>query len=339
MKDYKNHGTGVGSVAGGLRYGVASKTNLCLIKISNWAKNPHNPDNDNYLKRATTAGALLNGIEHAFDHIAKRRASGDRGYSIFSMSFNLENDRPHRKILEDRLKDAWAEDIVTVTTAGNDGIDAARLTFLHHTTPQSYGTADNGLITVGGLRRDGSLWPHTTPDDHVLTGSMTLYAQAEDVVRADADSLRGSVTESGTSFAAPAVAGLAAYFLSLPSLQGKFRPGSVSTDVKKYLVQHAYQRVLPGRDNIIHDPEKAQAIARYTIPETIPCAYNLVYQELCQAHAGPAKRSLDNESAVLHQRRDEREYVSESLIMESGTIVATPYTEYAVCGTTSLCAD
>ncbi|KAF1980800.1 hypothetical protein K402DRAFT_265816 [Aulographum hederae CBS 113979] len=108
---------------------------------------------------------------------------------------------------------------------------------------------------------------------------MTLYAQAEDVVRADANSNSGSFTESGTSYAAPAVAGLVAYFLSLPSLEGTFRPGSVSTDVKKYLVQHAYQRVFPGRDNIIHDPGKAEAIGRYTIPETIPCAYNLVYKE------------------------------------------------------------
>ncbi|KAF1980799.1 hypothetical protein K402DRAFT_265780 [Aulographum hederae CBS 113979] len=87
MTDYKNHGTGVASVAGGLRYGVASKANLCLIKISNCAKNPQNPGSGRYLSRVTTADALIDAFEHAFRHIAERRANGDKGYSIFSMSF------------------------------------------------------------------------------------------------------------------------------------------------------------------------------------------------------------------------------------------------------------
>ena len=71
-------------------------------------------------------------------------------------------------------------------------------------TPQAIGTANNGLITVGGVSYSGVFWDQTTRD-RGQGGSISVYAASEDVVMASITSNTGTVTDSGTSFAAPAV--------------------------------------------------------------------------------------------------------------------------------------
>lgn len=88
---------------------------------------------------------------------------------------------------------------MTIVAAGNTW----RLDSLDKGTPQSLGTLDNGLITVGGVTNDGSYWPSTTRQLG-LGGSITVYAQAEDVAFALASSDNGYDVEQGTSLAAPA---------------------------------------------------------------------------------------------------------------------------------------
>lgn len=102
---------------------------------------------------------------------------------------------------------AAAEDVVVVIAAGNNGQDGHH--YLDATVPQALGTANNDLITVGRVESDGSLWIPTTPERlgplgaGRAGGSMTVYAQAKDVLTY---SNKGVVELStGTSFAAPAV--------------------------------------------------------------------------------------------------------------------------------------
>ena len=106
------------------------------------------------------------------------------------------------------LTSCWNNDIITVVAAGNDGLLGRSL---DESTPQKVGTANNGLITVGGVKNNGVLDLQTTYRAGLL-GSMTVYAVSKNVVTADFNNNAGSLTAQGTSFAAPAVAGLAAYF-------------------------------------------------------------------------------------------------------------------------------
>lgn len=71
-------------------------------------------------------------------------------------------------------------------------------------TPQSIGTRDNAMITVGGVEVDGSLFTPTTPDIG-RGGSLTIYAAARDVMVADFEDDNGFINVNGTSVAAPAV--------------------------------------------------------------------------------------------------------------------------------------
>jgi hypothetical protein len=103
---------------------------------------------------------------------------------------------------------AEAFDVVVVMSAGNEGLDGDTLGMI---VPQNQGTPTNGIITVGGVYNDGSLWPPTVPEtradqttqENPLTGSMTCYAQADAVSSFDG-SLK-STTSDGTSYAAPIV--------------------------------------------------------------------------------------------------------------------------------------
>ncbi len=104
-------------------------------------------------------------------------------------------------IMKQKLEKCWEQDIVTVVPTGNGGQNED---YLDLNTPQRLGMPDNGLITVGGVTPDGVLYPGTTLE-RGLGGSITVYAGSESVVMASYTSDTGTDTDTGTSFAAPAV--------------------------------------------------------------------------------------------------------------------------------------
>ena len=123
---------------------------------------------------------------------------------------------------------AQEQDITVIIPAGNDAP-----TGLHENTPQILGTADNGLITVGGVEMDGSLFTLTNPDLG-MGGSISIYAPARDVLCASTGSDSATRLVSGTSVAAPAVAGMAAYFFSLQELDSNWPAGLVARAMKQF---------------------------------------------------------------------------------------------------------
>lgn len=74
---------------------------------------------------------------------------------------------------------AWCDDhrAVVVLAAGN--FPEKRL---HELVPQKFGTADNGIITVGGVEKDGTFWRDTTQLEAGQAGSMSVFAPARDVI-------------------------------------------------------------------------------------------------------------------------------------------------------------
>lgn len=110
------------------------------------------------------------------------------------------------------------------------------------------------VITVGGIENDGSLWDQTTPEGNGnALGSITVSLAANEQCASSIDP-NGSQTASGTSFAAPQVAGPAAYFMSFSSLQNQLERGGmtqVPLNVKNYIEQAAYYRG-GGNHTLLH---------------------------------------------------------------------------------------
>lgn len=121
---------------------------------------------------------------------------------------------------------ALDNDIVVVIPAGNDAP-----TPLNEITPQNLGTDGNRLITVGGVEKNGILFSPTCPNLG-NGGSLTIYAAARDVKCAGQTADDAFTTGTGTSLAAPAVAGMAAYFFGISKLDDLWPAGRVAQAMK-----------------------------------------------------------------------------------------------------------
>ncbi|KAL8767562.1 MAG: hypothetical protein Q9209_005979 [Squamulea sp. 1 TL-2023] len=151
------------------------------------------------------------------------------------------------------LVDCWMADIVTVVTAGNAGNLPVGQREIGRTSPARYANPHNPLIVVGSVDLDGwpsdfnslvASWPGAYGRDIQLTGEISVYAlgsQVEVVCPGRAD---GYDFLNGTSFAAPQIAGLAAYALGLPNSQWK--SGNVSQLVKNWITDR--KRQFPSLD-------------------------------------------------------------------------------------------
>ncbi|KAL2065238.1 hypothetical protein VTL71DRAFT_2907 [Oculimacula yallundae] len=291
MSESRNHGSCVASLAAGRVYGVAKKAHLYPIKYKN-------------SRGAVTELALQAAFMHVINTVMNKDSRKDGppttpGWAVlsFSQGFGLLEGKAwqtRRNLMEVLLKECWKNDIVTVIAAGNEGdkpgFDLSR------DIPACLGTPTNPLITVGATNSQGNRLPLTNKDTG-LGGSITTSAQGDNEVRCVAPGASGSQTQKGTSVAAPQIAGLAAYFLSLPQEElpeainadtaaahmpgipvflgpsltgGKFIgpdlhiKGQVSQAVKDYLVRMSYKR------NPAH-------------PDAVAVAYNGVEEGLCKA--------------------------------------------------------
>jgi len=189
-------------------------------------------------------------------------------------------------MMQTMLQDAWDAGIVTIVAAGNDGGTTAKA------TPQRLGTTDNGLITVGGIQNDGSIWPQSVRQG--TRGSLTISAVSAALTCASNQDVSGTQQRDGTTFAAPQVAGLVAYFMSIPSLYSQFSAGGakgVPAAVKKYLTDVGYSRAAGGP----------------------LAAYNQAEDAICLAEAG------GNNKRTLQARDDP----TLQPILSDGTIVAS----------------
>ncbi|KAL8893276.1 MAG: hypothetical protein Q9192_005427, partial [Flavoplaca navasiana] len=234
------HGDAVAAMAVGKYSGVANQAKLVVVK---------------YL----SDDGMINVNEHYDDwrlmisHVQRNGLSG-KAVINYSLTWFMENsffyhgwyDYSHWGLIRPTwcdlfiplLVDCWASDIVTVVAAGNRGSQKP----MGSTTPQRYANPNNALIVVGSVDADGfhsdfnshvGPWPDA-PLDTELVGDISIYALGQEMNIIDAYSRNGFTYANGTSFAAPQIAGLAAYFLALPGLP--WTPGSVSYLMKTYLL-------------------------------------------------------------------------------------------------------
>jgi subtilisin family serine protease len=183
--DEFGHGTHVAGTVGGKTYGVAKGCKMYAVKVID--KNG-----------SGTMSGIIQGLQWAVNHAKSR---GITKKSVINASLG----GPYTKIGNDAVKAATDLGITIVVSAGNSATDAA------YYSPASAPSA----ITVGSIDSASyrSIWSNY--------GTLVdIFAPGSDILSAGHLSDSSSMYKSGTSMAAPHVAGLAAYFMAKEGLRG-----------------------------------------------------------------------------------------------------------------------
>ncbi|KAK6360556.1 hypothetical protein TWF730_006696 [Orbilia blumenaviensis] len=203
--DKAGHGTHCAGTTGSRGYGVAKKANIHAIKVMGGGG-------------SGSTSNIIAGIEFMLrNHEIRRKDPNFRG-SVASMSFGLDVENPNGNstssspALEEAIMKANAIGIHTVIAAGNQGIDACRVSpgFLSRESHvgKNY-TYSASVITVGAtdIYDNRAQFSNYGP-------CITTYAPGVDILSTSKDGKDSTKVMQGTSMAAPHVAGLVAYFLS-----------------------------------------------------------------------------------------------------------------------------
>ncbi|KAF1986174.1 subtilisin-like protein, partial [Aulographum hederae CBS 113979] len=192
--DGDGHGSHCGGSAAANVFGVASKANLIAVKVLD--DTGSGPTDD-----------VVAGIEYVIDqHNARKQEPGFVG-SVMSMSFGLTT---RSNILEFAINRAIQAGVHPVIAAGNEGADSCK------SSPAALGGTQGDAITVGSVNigADVSSFSNTGACNDV-------YGPGETIVSTWIGGPNIINSLSGTSMAAPHVAGLVAYAMTQkPELAG-----------------------------------------------------------------------------------------------------------------------
>ena len=196
-KDCQGHGTHCAATAAGKTFGVAKKAHIYSLRALD----------------CDGAGAV-SGIVEGMDFIAKRvNAGAHRGPVVFSMSLGVEESYA----LNSAIIRVTEKGIVAVSAAGNQAGDSC-----------DYSPASARVgISVGATNRNDDMVAFSN------AGECTdIYAPGSSITSASASCDTCTKIESGTSMAAPHVAGYMAILLSLD-------PTMTATQAKQHLIQQS----------------------------------------------------------------------------------------------------
>lgn len=183
----QEHGTNVASMLAGKTMGVARNVNLTVIKAS----------------PCDAPEGVLRNIGDGIDWILSNHPAGTKG--VVNMSFGSDaNDTQVRNAFQNYINSLRAKGVITIAAAGNEGDDACKY----------YPAGIPEAITVGALEvpeledtQNKSQWSIGVSDFSNTGSCIDIWAPGKFVASAAPNSDGYS---SGTSMAAPYVAGAAA---------------------------------------------------------------------------------------------------------------------------------
>ena len=182
--DTDGHGTHVAGVIAGKTYGVAKKANILALKV--------------FKDDESDTSIVLDAFNWAVNDIIKR----DRTWrAVINMSLGGEKSTAFNKAVDNASK----KGVVTVTASGNDNRDAGK------ESPGSAATA----ITVGAIDENWKV-----ADFSNYGKVVKIMAPGVNILSAGHKSNTQSRADDGTSMAAPYVAGLVLYAMSVDAIEG-----------------------------------------------------------------------------------------------------------------------
>ncbi|KAF5537908.1 hypothetical protein FPHYL_12680 [Fusarium phyllophilum] len=222
--DPDGHGSCCASKALGSTVGVAPKADLVAVKLQ------------------LTSWSLLKAWQAVVLDVKQNRLQGKAVVSNSKASIGWTVDRNEkwfRDALETLLKNLEALDVVVVSSSGNFG------THIDVSTYPSLFADRTPIIVTGAVDNKGHLAPFSQGGPLVTTTAPGVAVKC--AAMSGTSAYQAGEESTGTSFSTPAVAGLAAYFLSLDSLRPRLQvPGSVARNVKALIQEHHYARVSGG---------------------------------------------------------------------------------------------
>ena len=174
--DCNGHGTHVAGTIGGSTYGVAKKVTLIPVRVLN-----------------CQGSGTVDGIVKGIDWVINDHAIGKPAIANMSLGGGASTalDTATQRLIDDG--------VVTIVAAGNANVDAA------NTSPAKVQAA----ITVGATTNTDARASYSN-----FGSALDIFAPGSSIISAGIKSDSSIATMSGTSMAAPHVAGAAAIYLS-----------------------------------------------------------------------------------------------------------------------------
>ncbi|KAK1963207.1 subtilisin-like protein [Colletotrichum sublineola] len=208
------HGNCVASKTVGVTTGTAKRANLVGVRID------------------FTHFGLFRGLQAAANEI---RQKGLEGKAVVTTSILMRApDDIYITSMRKVIRRLINMDVPVVVAAGNKFRDGL-------TEPDKLPAVmakELPIIVVGSAGRDFRIAATSRRGDLVTT-----FAISADIKCADPLDQAGLATDSGTSFAAPQVAGVVAYWMSHPEFAGHSTPGSVAETLRNITAALSYPRV------------------------------------------------------------------------------------------------
>ncbi|ELU38235.1 serine protease [Rhizoctonia solani AG-1 IA] len=196
--DLHGHGTHVAGTVAGKRWGVAKAASIVAVKVLS-DRGPGPTSN------------IIAGVTWA---VAEARRTGRP--SVINMSLGgSANDALDRAVTK-----AVAAGVHVVVAAGNDNVDASG------TSP----ARAESVITVGASNITDQRWVSSNTSGSNFGSSVDIFAPGQRIMSAATNTTMNAIAKTGTSMAAPHVAGLIAYLLAT---EGRRTPQNMLARVKQ----------------------------------------------------------------------------------------------------------